>query len=208
MSLIISTRRPNDWGVDSAKKTSNFLMLDSTARTERLKAEGEISFVYSPAGLIMQYEGTNILKGNSTIISQFGTFDTWGTGGVSVLTDESVGSAYSQVACVSSGAEIIYEFTTSAKVDSINLYSAWGDGGRANMNITVYYSLVNTPSDYILLGTAAGAASGSPPHVKASIVRKEGLSFIADGVKRIKFYWGGQQSGSVGYPELQVVGKV
>ena len=91
--------------------------------------------------------------------------------------------------------------TTGYDLTEIDIYSGWADAGRDGMNVTVSYATVADPLTYIPIGTATDNTFADGTQHKAAIT-----GFTATGVQSVRFDFGAQENGWVGYHELDVIG--
>jgi len=133
------------------------------------------------------------------------------TGFFSNNTDVLTNGDASVNTCAYDVSSITYTLNTETNIlgysiSGIDVFTSWGDAGRLNPNVTVSYSFIGSPDVFQSLTTLEYSASGSGSDrwTKSSI--DGGGSNIVTGVAAIKFYFGVQQNGNVGYSELDVFG--
>ncbi len=147
---------------------------------------------------------------------QDGGFGSEGSRGPDVLTNGNVNIGYQQnTSAISSNAYLTYILDTSTdnelelgySITGIDVYTHWGDGGRIRPKVTVSYSLVASPDNFVDLTTLAYTSTeNSNTWTKSHVVATVENSYILTGVKAIKFTFGDQQNGYVGYSEIDVIG--
>jgi hypothetical protein len=157
--------------------------------------------------------GTNLLQ-NATVginnVSFIQPQEGVATADLSILTDLEFGDPGldnpSQVVTISSGAIITYTFSSPMEITSINTYVGWRDGGRANQDYTISYSLAGSPADFLpLYSVAYDPGLGiEPADTAVSLTDTSGT--ILDGVAALEFSFPSVQNGYVGYRELNVEG--
>ena len=149
--------------------------------------------------------------------------------GIPVLTDGTVGTVTTGVttnfatAGNSGGQMLIYNLPASThgyNLTNITVFSGWPDGGRHAQAYTLYYSTVDHPTTFILLGNVVydgGFHSSSSPYAPANpsvnrVVWSDSLGgVIATNVAAIKFDFTTPTSpygenGYAGYAEITVAG--
>ncbi|WP_035609072.1 autotransporter-associated beta strand repeat-containing protein [Haloferula sp. BvORR071] len=85
-------------------------------------------------------------------------------------------------------------------LSSIDTYCSWPNSGRDNSDISISYSTVAAPETFIKLGNAV-VHTGEP--LNATHARLTPVSgFLASGVAAIRFDFGHQENGYVGYREF------
>ena len=90
-------------------------------------------------------------------------------------------------------------------VTNINVYTGWGDAGRANINLNNFsYSTVSNPAVFTPIpGTGVAYAPGTGDgYVQISATN----GVLATKVYAIRFNFGAQENNGVGYKELEVGG--
>ena len=93
-------------------------------------------------------------------------------------------------------------------VSNINVYAGWPDPGRANQKYTVSYSTVSAPTNFVFIATISYVPPGSAPDYSRVVIADVSGGILATGVKAIRFSFGPQQNGGVGYREIDVLGAV
>ncbi|HEV2329567.1 MAG TPA: hypothetical protein VGY56_12370, partial [Verrucomicrobiae bacterium] len=153
--------------------------------------------------------------------SSAGNFDADGSeGGLSVLTDGSVGVAGTKTTVVSCGASggtsLIYTLTNSVNgsdVTNIVVYSMWGDSGRDGQYYILSYSSVLAPATFIPITTVYYLPLGNSGAQanRVAIFNPTGAP-LATNVSRLKFDFAGPpgassfNNGWQGYSEIVVQG--
>ena len=111
---------------------------------------------------------------------------------------------------ISNNTTLTYKLNTVAvpsgyDIAQIKTYSGWRDNGRDNQDYTVEYETVASPGTWVNFATGAVSfAPGTPPSGEVTISSPTGL--LATGVGQIRFVFGTQENGYVGYRELDVFG--
>ncbi len=171
-------------------------------------------------------ETPNLLAGMTTTANN-GNFTLEGAGGISVLTDGTIGSSGTIGGFATcgggggSGNTLVYTLTNSvngSEVTNIVVYSGWGDGGRYGQYYNLSYSTVAAPTTYIPITTVFSipgfkvhTSDGGTPAVRVTIARTNGAA-MASAVANIKFDFSGPQNASgfnngyQGYSEIIVQG--
>ncbi len=129
-----------------------------------------------------------------------------------LLTDSSIGTFANGTgaATISSSTVISYILGVGSNgngydVSAINVYSGWNDSGRSNITLNNFtYSTVADPTTFITISSTALSYSPGNSHAVANLTATGGV--LATGVYAIRFNFGTQQNGFVGYKELEVVG--
>ena len=88
-------------------------------------------------------------------------------------------------------------------ISSLAVYSAWRDGGRDNIDVTIQYSTVAAPGTFT---NFVGAISFAPAVAGAQATVTSPTGFLQTGVAAVRFVFGNQENGYVGYRELDVTG--
>ena len=155
----------------------------------------------------------NLLAGlppsaNSTTLNgQAGNFGL--TGGVGLLTDGSIVADDPHTFTIGGGS-LTYTLPSGAAAGydlmRVNIYSGWDDTGRENISLTsISYSTVANPTSFIdIPNSAVNNYEGNTSIELASLTAAGGL--LAPNVYAIRFNFGAQENGWVGYRELEVVG--
>jgi hypothetical protein len=132
------------------------------------------------------------------------------TADLSILTDLEFGDPGldnpSQVVTILSGAIITYTFSSATTITSINTYAGWRDGGRANQDYTISYSLEGSPADFLTLDSVAYDPSLGTDPADTAVSLTDTSGTILDDVAALQFSFPSVQNGYVGYRELNVVG--
>jgi Fibronectin type III domain len=126
------------------------------------------------------------------------------------LTDGSavLGTSNVNIPQIYSGSTIEYTFNTTVNtlgydLSAIDIFTGWSTNGRVNPNVTVSYSLIGSPTIFNAIGTATYTSATTAMATKSSI---SGLSI--SGVAALRFDFGTQQNGYVGYSEIDVFGSL
>ena len=160
------------------------------------------SYTFSPAA-------NNLLAGLSPT-ANFGATSQGAesTATATVLTDGAAPGGNPTLYAASNNQSILYTLPADATgydLSKINIYSSWGDSGRENITLTsIQYSTVTDPNTFITLPSSAVNYEGGTAKAYASFAPATGV--LATGVYAVKFNFGGQENGYVGYAELEVVG--
>lgn len=139
-----------------------------------------------------------------------------GTGPVTKLTDGLVVSTgnktndYPYAYNVGDNTSLTYTIGTAGRgcaVSRINIYSGWGDSGREDITLSsISYSTVDDPETFVAIPNSAVDYEGGTSVAQA--VLSAGDDFLAVNVYAIRFNFGQQENDSVGYRELEVVGRL
>jgi hypothetical protein len=157
--------------------------------------------------------GTNLLQSATVGINNVSFIqpeEGVSTANLSILTDLAFGDPGldnpSQVVTILNGAIITYTFSSPIAITSINTYVGWRDGGRANQDYTISYSLAGSPADFLPLYTVDydPDLNVEPADTAVSLTDTSGM--ILDGVAALEFSFPSVQNGYVGYRELNVEG--
>ena len=108
---------------------------------------------------------------------------------------------------VNDNAWVVYTLDTTDNtlgydLTEINVFHGWANKGRDTSNFSVSYSTVGAPDTFTTL-YANASYDPTGAYGETSIVVGAGE---ATGVKKIRFDFGQQQNGFVGYSEIDVVG--
>ena len=136
------------------------------------------------------------------------------TGPVAVLTDGAISNTGVETTdlpnlyTIGSNAQVTYALGSAPNgynLSQINIYSEWNDSGRSNITLSdISYSTVASPTVFNAIPNSnVDYGSGASENL-ASLTAPGGI--LASGVYAIRFDFGGQQNGWVGYAELEVVG--
>ncbi len=171
----------------------------------------------------------NLLAGVGTLASSSGSFNAEQDptlAPLSQLTDNLPGAAFnsgpnpnstSGWVSISSNSSLTYALNTSSNtfgydIDQIDLFSGWGDFGRANiLNVNVSYQLVGSTTWTTLLDGSTIAnqnlvGGGTGVYEDVNYVNLDGTTPLITNVGAVKFDFGSQQNGYVGYRELDIEG--
>lgn len=113
-----------------------------------------------------------------------------------------------QTVSIGNNTTITYSLNTVAfsqgfSITGINVYSGWRDAGRDNQNYSVLYSTVAAPAVFIPITSVAFAPA--PANSGASMIT-DTTGTLATGVAALRFTFGNQENGYVGYREIDVAG--
>jgi hypothetical protein len=157
--------------------------------------------------------GTNLLQNAAVSINNVSYIQPQegvATADLSILTDLEFGDPGldnpSQVVTISSGAIITYTFSSPIAITSINTYVGWRDGGRANQDYTISYSLAGSPADFLPLYSVAYDPDLGIDPADTAVSLTDTSGTILDGVAALEFSFPSVQNGYVGYRELNVEG--
>lgn len=140
--------------------------------------------------------------------TQSGTFNNEGTVGISAINDGIANNGTSNNAAISNNAVVTYyldilDNSNGYTLTELGINTGWQDNGRINPNVTVSYSTVANPESFTILGTASFSSPGGSRWVKSVYTPVGGT---LTGVAAIRFNFGTQQNGHVGYSEIDVLG--
>ncbi len=134
---------------------------------------------------------------------------------VNVLTDGTFGTAnlntpagLASTVSIASNTTITYSLNTIAfplgyNITGINTYSGWRDSGRDNQDYSIEFSTIANPLVFNLYNTlslVANSGGGS------SLTSTDTSGLLATNVAAVRFVFGNQENGYVGYRELDVFG--
>lgn len=93
--------------------------------------------------------------------------------------------------------------TNGYKLSSLDTYCSWPNSGRDNQDITISYSTVAAPTTFIRIGNAvAHTGADNATHVRLTPIS----GFLARNVAAVRFDFGHQENGYVGYREFIALG--
>ncbi|MBC7773705.1 MAG: hypothetical protein H7210_14525 [Pyrinomonadaceae bacterium] len=101
----------------------------------------------------------------------------------------------------------IFASPTGYDLTGINTYTGWQDGGRRNQDYSVLFSTVSAPGAFVPITTISfhpTADNSGPPSTEVLITDTTGV--LASNVAAVRFAFGPQQNGHVGWRELDVIG--
>lgn len=117
----------------------------------------------------------------------------------------------SNIVAIENNTNIDYQLDTTTHpagftVSEIGIYSVWADDGRSHINCDVYYSVVTDPTTFIFLYNISTtiASGGGDTYEYGQLVSSN--SVLANSVAKVRFAFGTQENGYVGYNELDVIG--
>jgi autotransporter-associated beta strand protein len=167
---------------------------------------------FSPASNNLLY-GLSPTVNTNTLAGQTGNGNV-PTGPVTVLTDGKESSTgvettdLPNVYTIGNNASLTYVLGSAANgygLTQINVYSEWNDGGRSQITLNdIDYSTVANPTVFSAIPDGAINYTSGDAENKASITASGGL--LASGVYALRFDFGSQENGWVGYAELEAVG--
>ena len=109
---------------------------------------------------------------------------------------------------IGSNASLTYVLGSAANgygLTQINVYSEWNDGGRSQITLNdIAYSTVANPTVFSAIPDGTINYTSGDAENKASITASGGL--LVSGVYALRFDFGSQENGWVGYAELEAVG--
>jgi VCBS repeat-containing protein len=164
----------------------------------------------------------DLLEGLVPTITSGGINTAEGTSAdLAVLTNGQFGAAgfpdaaaLGQAVAIINNTTLTYTFDTVSNpqgfdIAQIKTYSGWHDNGRDNQNYTVEYTTVSDPDTWVSFTAAAvsfapAVPSGVPSSTEVTISSPSGV--LATGVAKIRFVFGAQENGYVGYREFDVIG--
>jgi len=99
----------------------------------------------------------------TTVLSSESAYQEESAAGTSILTNGASGPQYSlaNVATVGDGCTLVYTLSAAVTLDSIVIYSAWGNHNRTNLNVDVYYKSSVSDPTWISLGNASNSTVDS-----------------------------------------------
>jgi hypothetical protein len=158
---------------------------------------------------------TDLLQTNLLSSTPTGAFNSFGTGGLPVLTDGSIGAAtsanFSTSAIPSNGASVVYTLNTTAnplgyKLTSIETFGEW-DEGRDRQDIAIAFSTVAAPNVFTTLTSYSfDPPTPAPNFSRVTVTPDVGQTFLAENVAAVRFTFPNQENGGGGYRELDVFG--
>lgn len=169
----------------------------------------------SGSGTGYTVSATDLLNGNSGAVTSGSIDNREGTSGnLAVLTNGQFGQANaiggSEALAIQSNTQITYTLDTATNpqgysLSSIDVYSGWQDSGRDNQTYTVSYSTVDDPNTFVTFtGTSSVDFNPAVNSGKSTLAAAGGV--LANHVSQIRFDFGPQESGHVGYREIDVAG--
>jgi autotransporter-associated beta strand protein len=155
--------------------------------------------------------GLNLLNGFTAIsappLSREGSSASWAT-----ATDRLLGTPGGNASSVTPGNNfsVVFPldlFTNSKgyKLSSLDTYSSWGNSGRDNQAIKISYSTVEDPGTFIRLGSAV--ANSAEPVNSTHVGLTPATGFLARNVGAVRFDFGHEENGYVGYREFIALGQ-
>jgi hypothetical protein len=167
-----------------------------------------IIYTSGPDATAPAVSSTDLLQTSLSSTTSTGNFGQENSGNITVLRNGNASIGVTNTCGIGTGNTITYILDTETKtsgysISGIDVLTRWGDKGRINPNVTVYYSLVESPEEFQTLATLTYSAPGSTDSWTKSSVFAGGFSIIT-GVKAIKFVFGDQQNGFVGYSEIDI----
>lgn len=155
--------------------------------------------------------GLNLLNGFTAIsagpLSREGSSASWAT-----ATDGLLGTPGGNASSVTPGNNfsVVFPldlFTNSKgyKLSSFDTYSSWGNSGRDNQAIKISYSTVEDPDTFIRLGSAV--ANSTEPVNSTHVGLTPASGFMARNVGAVRFDFGHEENGYVGYREFIALGQ-
>ena len=165
------------------------------------------SFLFSPAS-------GNLLAGLSPSANTNTAGGAEGSAAVAVLTDANnppanMSNYLADGYTISNSAVLTYTLPAGAAlgydVSKINIYAGWGDSGRENISITsISYSTIEAPATFITIPNSSVNYEGNTASALAALTASGGV--LGSHVYAVRFSFGGQENGYVGYRELEVIG--
>jgi len=135
------------------------------------------------------------------------------TGPASVLTDGVFGLTNLTTYAVADTSVITYTLSADnqgSDVSQINIFSGWNDGGRDRITVSsISYSTVSSPDTFVAIPNSAVDYDCTDVNLVAQqglAVLSAGGGLLATNVYAIRFNFGPQENGHVGYRELEVIG--
>ena len=198
----------NDLGVGQTREDS-FTYTSTPVATSAVVATDGSSSGYTVSS-------TDLLNGNvGSVTSGFVDTRENTSGNVAVLTNGQFGTANSisgsEDLAIPSNTEITYTLDTAASplgytLTEIDVYSGWQDSGRDNQTYTVTYSTVDAPDTFIQFTSPINVNFNPALNSGRSTITASGGGVLATNVARVRFNFGAQENGHVGYRELDVFG--
>ena len=159
------------------------------------------AFSFSPAA-------GNLLSGLAPTDVSNGAPGQEGTGPVTLLTDGAIVADKPNTYTIGNDAVLTYTVGTAARgcqITQINIYAGWGDSGRENISLAnISYSTVAAPATFIPIANSDVNYEGWAADARAILTANGGV--LAANVFAVKFNFGAQENGYVGYRELEVIG--
>ncbi len=134
------------------------------------------------------------------------------TQNAAALTDGVVPGAgidYTKVFGIKSGS-IVWTFESAMTLDSIRIFSRWGDGGRDGIAITKVEVLHAGDTDYTDTGAPAvsyGVGNNTSGGALYAFLADSGGEAVATSVAAIKLTFGAQDNNGSGYVEFEMIGR-
>ncbi len=165
------------------------------------------SFLFSPAS-------GNLLAGLSPSANTNTAGGAEGSAAVTVLTDgnnppANMSNYLADGYTIGNSAVLTYTLPAGAAlgydVSKINIYAGWGDSGRENISMTsISYSTLEAPATFTAIPNSSVNYEGNTASALAALTASGGV--LGSHVYAIRFSFGGQENGYVGYRELEVIG--
>jgi fibronectin-binding autotransporter adhesin len=148
----------------------------------------------------------NVLIGLSPTANSNGSGGVESTGPVTLLTDGVIIPNNANTYTIGTNASLTYTLGAAGyDVTKINIYSGWNDSGRENITLgSISYSTVANPTTFTAVSGSSVNYEGGTSIALASLGATGGI--LAANVYAIRFNFGSQENGYVGYRELEVVG--
>ncbi len=150
----------------------------------------------------------NLLAGLSPTDVSNGAAGIEGTGPVTRLTDGTIVADNANTYTIGNNAVLTYTLDTARggyNLTQINIYGGWNDSGRENISLAgISYSTVAAPATFIPIANSAVNYEGNTAIARASLTASSGV--LAANVSAVRFTFGAQENGYVGYRELEVIG--
>jgi fibronectin-binding autotransporter adhesin len=142
-----------------------------------------------------------------------------GSGVVDVLTD-GLASTFTQpddanlptIYTIGNNGILTYDLNLAANpggydISNINVFASWRDTGRAQISLTdVSYSTVAAPNTFVAISGTSALFPGAVAATNYEVLYSSSNGLMATGVAKVRFNFGAQQNGYVGYGELDVIG--
>ncbi|MCX6976776.1 MAG: PEP-CTERM sorting domain-containing protein, partial [Verrucomicrobia bacterium] len=131
-----------------------------------------------------------------------------GTGPISLLTNGATPTGNPDTYYVGDNATITYRLPVSTlgyNLSAINIYSGWNDDGRENITLNnISFSTVGTPLIFTPINGSSVNFEANADTGLARLTSTGGV--LVAGVYAVRFNFGNQENGAVGYREIEVVG--
>lgn len=195
--------------------------------TSRITLSVAVVFISSAAALAIPVVNTassagafpvsavDVLNGLTGVVTGTALGGQEGTSSnVNILTNGAFGIAgnplhLAETVSIGNNTTITYNFNlTNANqgftITEVDVFSGWRDSGRDRQDYSVLYSTIAAPGVFIPVATVAGFNPSPSPSGASFITDTTGT--LATGVASLRFVFGNQENGFVGYRELDAIG--